>query len=143
MSSAGVRRQTDDCDSSQGDSKMPLRDSAPVGAPCWVDLYTSDPDKARSFYADLFGWTSEDPNPDFGGYFNYSKDGVLVAGGMTNDGSTGTPDAWSVHLATDDAQATVDAAIANGGQGYLPPLQGGHPGTQVLFARAGRAPPGA
>src|SRR5689334_13889915 len=122
---------------------MPLRDAAPVGAPCWVDLYTSDTDKARSFYGSLFGWTAEDADPDFGGYFNYSKDGVLVAGCMKNDGSTGAPDAWGVHLATDDAQATVDAAIANGGQVYVPPMQVGNLGTMVLLGDAGGAAIGA
>ena len=38
---------------------MPLRDLAPVGAPCWVDLFTSDPDATRAFYGELFGWKSE------------------------------------------------------------------------------------
>ena len=34
---------------------MPLRDTAPLGAPCWIDLFTSDPDTSRAFYRDLFG----------------------------------------------------------------------------------------
>ena len=36
---------------------------------------------------------------------------------MQNDPATmgGMPDAWSIYLASDDAQATVDAAVANGG----------------------------
>ena len=37
----------------------------------------------------------------YGGYFNFLKDGVQVAGGMRNDGESGTPDCWSVYLATD------------------------------------------
>ena len=83
---------------------MPKRDVAPIGAPCWVDLITSDPDRARAFYGELFGWTSEDAGPEYGGYINFSKDGMRVAGGMRNDGSSGMPDVWSVYLATDDAQ---------------------------------------
>lgn len=47
---------------------MPTRDETPFGAPCWIDLYTSDPDASRSFYGDLFGWTSEDAGEEFGGY---------------------------------------------------------------------------
>ena len=27
-----------------------------IGAPCWIDLYSSDTDKATAFYRDLFGW---------------------------------------------------------------------------------------
>ncbi len=30
-----------------------------VGAPCWIDLYSSDIDKATEFYGQLFGWTKE------------------------------------------------------------------------------------
>ena len=55
---------------------MPARDNAPAGAPCWVNLMTSDPARSREFYTGLFGWTAEPPNPDFGGYFNFAKDGV-------------------------------------------------------------------
>ena len=118
---------------------MPLRDTAPVGAPCWVDLFTSDTDASRTFYGELFGWTAEEPNPDFGGYFNFSKDGVLVAGCMGNDGSQNTPDAWSVYLATDDAQKTADAALVNGGQVYSPPMDVADLGTMALLADCGGA----
>ena len=38
---------------------MPTRDVAPIGAPCWIDLMSSDTDKSRAFYGELFGWTSE------------------------------------------------------------------------------------
>ncbi len=43
---------------------MPLRDAAPVGAPCWVDLYTSEPTRPLVL-RQLFGWTAEDANPEF------------------------------------------------------------------------------
>jgi hypothetical protein len=35
---------------------MPRRDSAPIGAPCRVDLLTSDPDRSGAFSGELFGW---------------------------------------------------------------------------------------
>jgi len=85
------------------------RETAPIGAPCWVDLFTSDLDRSLAFYTDLFGWTAEAPAAEFGGYVNLSRDGIRVVGAMTNDGSSGAPDAWSVYLATPDAQATIDA----------------------------------
>jgi predicted enzyme related to lactoylglutathione lyase len=101
---------------------MPTRDLAPVGAPCWIDIFTSDPEGARTFYGELFGWTSEEPNPDMGGYFNFSKDGVLVAGGMHNDGTHQTPDRWSVHLRVEDAKATLDAAVELGSEVVVPAM---------------------
>jgi predicted enzyme related to lactoylglutathione lyase len=122
---------------------MPKRDSAPNGAPCWVDLFTSDPDKARAFYGELFGWTSEDAGETFGNYINFSKDGVRVAGCMRNDGQAGAPDAWSIYLATDDAKATVDAAQANGGQVIVPAMDVGDLGTMAVFTDAGGATIGA
>jgi predicted enzyme related to lactoylglutathione lyase len=52
---------------------MPTRDTAPIGAPCWVDLMTSDTERSRTFYCQLFGWTAEDPAEEFGGYFNWVR----------------------------------------------------------------------
>ena len=37
---------------------MPKPDITP-GAPCWIDLMTSDTEKAKTFYNALFGWTYE------------------------------------------------------------------------------------
>ena len=36
---------------------MPAVNSIPVGAPIWLDLSTSDLDRAADFYGALFGWT--------------------------------------------------------------------------------------
>jgi uncharacterized protein len=101
---------------------MPKIDAIPAGAPCWVDLFTSDMDRARSFYEQVLGWTSEAAGPEYGGYVNFSKDGVGVAGAMTNDGSTGQPDGWNIYLAAEDAAATVDAAEAAGGSVIVPAM---------------------
>lgn len=118
---------------------MPLRDTAPVGAPCWIDLFTSDPDQSRAFYTELFGWKAEEPNPDFGGYWNFTKDDILIAGGMRNDGSTGAPDAWSIYLATTNAQATIDAATAAGSSVVVPAMAVGELGTMGVVTDPGGA----
>ena len=101
---------------------MKLNDEAPIGAPCWADVLTSDPERTQDFYRRLFGWTVQDPGEEYGGYFNFLKDGVPVAGGMRNDGASGVPDLWSVYLATDDADATVERAVAAGGQVMVPAM---------------------
>ncbi len=118
---------------------MPQRDSAPLGAPCWIDVFTSDPDKSQAFYSQLFGWTAESAGEEFGGYFNFSKDGQPVAGGMKNDGQSGAPDGWSVYLATDSAQATADAAVANGGQIIVPVMEIMQLGNMAVLADVGEA----
>jgi predicted enzyme related to lactoylglutathione lyase len=104
-----------------------------------VDLFTSDPDGSRAFYERLFGWTSEDPGPEYGGYVNFLRDGVRVAGSMRNDGQSGQPDAWSVYLAVDDAQATVDAAVAKGGQVVVPAVDVLELGRMAVLVDAGGA----
>ncbi len=118
---------------------MPRRDSAPLGAPCWIDLFTSDAEAARSFYGDLFGWTSVVGGEEYGGYISFERDGTMVAGAMTNDGSSGAPDAWTVYLATADAQATVDAAAAHGGQLVMGPMEVPEMGHMAVLTEPGGA----
>jgi predicted enzyme related to lactoylglutathione lyase len=118
---------------------MPKHDSAPLGAPCWVDLFTSDPDTSKAFYGRLLGWTAEDTGEEFGGYINFHKDGVPVAGAMHNDGTHGIPDLWSVYLATADTKATADAAAANGGSVIVQATDVGELGTMAVVTDAGGA----
>lgn len=99
---------------------MPTREDAPIGAPCWVDLFTSDPDASCAFYSELLGWTAESAGEEYGGYINFSKGDARVAGAMRNDGSAGVPDTWNVYLASTDAEATAAAAAANGGEVIVP-----------------------
>jgi len=115
---------------------MPNRDVAPVGAPCWVELGTTDAEVGRAFYTELFGWTLVDPGPEYGGYVNFAKDGVLVAGSMQIEGASG----WTVYLASPDAETTAAAASANGGAVVMPPMEVMALGTMaVLSDPAGHA----
>jgi len=118
---------------------MPTRDDTPLGSPCWIDVFTSDVDATQAFYSSLFGWTVEPGDPQFGGYFNFSKDGRLVAGGMANDGANGTPDAWSIYLAVTDAAATVEAAQANGASVIAPAMAVGDLGHMAVLTDPGQA----
>ncbi|MGI8985124.1 MAG: VOC family protein [Acidimicrobiales bacterium] len=111
---------------------MPTRESAPNGAPCWVDLMTSDVGRARDFYTQLLGWTAGDADEAFGGYFMFSKDGVAVAGGGPVMPGAGAADIWSIYLATDDAEKTVEAASANGAQVVAPAMAVGDLGTMAV-----------
>lgn len=118
---------------------MPQRDAAPNGAPCWVDLFSSDIEKAKIFYGELFGWTAEDAGEEYGHYVNFSKHGIRVAGGMTNDGQSGAPDSWNVYLATGSAQKTTDAAAKQGAQVIVPPMAVGELGTMAVLIDVGGA----
>ncbi len=95
----------------------------PTGAPCWIDLMTSDPDRAIAFYSALFGWAAERGDQEkYGGYVSFSLAGRAVAGAMAKDGEYRGPDTWSVYLATDDASATAARVREAGGQVMFDPM---------------------
>ncbi|QYG94517.1 VOC family protein [Iamia sp. SCSIO 61187] len=105
---------------------MPHVDSMPVGHPCWIDLMTSDPDASRAFYQSFLGWTSEASGPEYGGYITFSLDGTVVAGGMDKNAmpdNADMPDVWSIYLHVEDAKATAEAIVANGGSLMFDPME--------------------
>jgi predicted enzyme related to lactoylglutathione lyase len=118
---------------------MPHPDLTRPGAPCWVDLFTSDPDRAQQFYGELFGWTGEAAGEEYGGYINFSSGREMVAGCMRNDGQAGTPDTWSVYLYSADAKATVDAAAAHGSAVIVPAMDVMALGTMAVVTDPGGA----
>jgi len=94
-----------------------------AGTPCWVDLLSSDVDKSKSFYTELFGWTSQDTGEEFGGYVNFQSDGYQVAGMIGNAPGSGSPDAWTTYISTADIKASADAVTDAGGQIVSPPTE--------------------
>ncbi|ODU02034.1 MAG: hypothetical protein ABS81_18980 [Pseudonocardia sp. SCN 72-86] len=119
---------------------MPAHTVSPAGAPTWFDLFSSDPDRAAEFYRGVVGWEVDRHRSDeFGGYVTFTHGGHRVAGMMRNDGTTGTPDGWTVHLAVDDAKATTEAVVAAGGMVVVEPLQVGDLGTMAVVVGAGGA----
>ncbi|HEX4082691.1 MAG TPA: VOC family protein [Acidimicrobiales bacterium] len=101
---------------------MTTREKAPVGAPCWADLWTSDVEGSRRFYRELFGWESGDPDPAFGGYFMFTRHDVPVAGAMGDMGDMKADNTWKPYLATDDMTRTVSDAGENGAQVVVPAM---------------------
>ncbi|OBH63927.1 VOC family protein [Mycobacterium sp. E2479] len=94
---------------------MPIPDCAPLGAPCWIDLTTSDVARAQDFYGTVFGWTFESAGPEYGGYVNAAKDGHPVAGVMANRPESGSPDHWATYFHTREIDTTLAAVTAAGG----------------------------
>jgi uncharacterized protein len=112
---------------------VPIRESQPDGAPVWIDLSTSDPQRAKDFYSQLLGWTGQDTGPEYGNYVNFSKHDQMVAGMMANQ-QQGVPDTWTVYLASPDAKATADAALAAGGQVLIDPMEVMQLGSMAVLA---------
>ena len=112
---------------------MPDRQHPPSGAPCWADLWTSDVERARKFYAELLGWEAQEPSAEFGGYFMFTRNGVPVAGCMGDMGDMKANDSWKIYLATPDIDATVRAAEAAGATIVVPPSPVADLGTQAVM----------
>lgn len=122
---------------------MPERDSTTPGAPCWIDLASSDPGKSRDFYCSLFGWSAKESGLVYGGYEMFFAGDRPIAGMAPKSPGSEDPDGWSTYLATDDAKATAAAAEANDGKVLLAPLQIADQGTMTILCDAGGAAIGA
>jgi uncharacterized protein len=112
---------------------MITRATAPTGSPCWADLWTSDVEGGRAFYTALFGWGIEDPDPQYGGYFNFTRAGVRIAGCMGDMGDMKADNTWKIYLATDDMAKTVELAEAQGAEIVSPPVAVGDLGIQAVL----------
>lgn len=116
-----------------------MPDAFPAGAPCWIELSSSDVEASRAFYGALLGWTSDDPNPEFGGYVNFFHDGAQVAGCMANPAAETMPDSWLIYLASGDTKATADGAVQRGAQVVVAPIDVMELGTMAVLLDPGGA----
>ncbi len=106
---------------------MPVRSSYAPGTPSWIDLSTSDPAAAQSFYGALFGWHFEANPTDQGGeYLMASLGGENVAGMMQQQpeqADMGIPSLWNSYVTVADADVTISKVTAAGGQVMMPPME--------------------
>ena len=103
-----------------------------VGTPCWADLWTSDLEGSRRFYSELFGWVAQAPDPNFGGYFMFTRDGVPVAGGMGDMEDAPADNTWKVYFAVDDLEQRLAAGTAQGARAHFPPMAVADMGVQAV-----------
>ncbi len=120
---------------------MPKREKTPAGAPIWIDLLTSDPDRAAAFYGEVFGWKVEaDPNPEqTGGYATFVKDGNNIGGCMKNQNGMSPVDVWTIYLKSDDARATAEKVTKHGGSVVAGPMDVLDYGTMAVVTDVGGA----
>jgi len=86
------------------------------GGLSWEDLRSADPDGARAFYADVFGWSYQPlamAGPDYATI--HLGDGPPVGGLGGMMGMDGFPSHWIVYFAVADTDAAVAATEAGGG----------------------------
>lgn len=106
----------------------------PAGVPCWIDTEQPDATAARTFYAELFGWTFQQVGDT---YWIASLSGQDVAGLGIADGGDAT---WNSYLAVDDADAAAASVGANGGRVAGGPVDVGPAGRTATIVDPTGAP---
>lgn len=87
----------------------------------WRELMTSDPEAAKRFYGEVFGWKAR--ASDMGAFTYYlfdTPEGKEVAG-MMKLPMPGTPPHWLGYVSVDDTDAAVARMKGAGGKVYVEP----------------------
>lgn len=114
---------------------MTRRETPIYGAPCWVDLSTSDIERATAFYTELFGWEASETGAAFGHYTNMTRDGELVAAlSPKMDPTQASPDMWNVYFAVPDVREAAKKVTEAGGQPFFAPMDIGDAGSMAMVA---------
>ena len=80
-----------------------------------VELNTTDPAKAKSFYGALFDWTMEDADMGPSGTYTMIKVGEGTGGGMLKHPMPGAPSIWIPYILVSDVAASTKKANDAGG----------------------------
>ncbi len=94
------------------------------GAFSWSELRTDDVEKAKAFYTDVVGWTTESMSMADGGTYTIIKAGETSVGGLMAmpEEAKGAPAHWAVYVTVDDVDKRLEMATAAGGSVLMPPL---------------------
>lgn len=107
-----------------------------IGKVIWVDLVTPDLERAKLFYAGLFGWTFRDVHTGETNYAVALLDGRPVGGLIhrpTPLGKTRQP-AWLTFIAVPDVDIAKRIALENGGKVFFEPHSYPQRGRQAVLA---------
>jgi len=96
----------------QGDS------GRPEGVFVWDELLVADADAVQGFYEQVFGWTTTDAGPEYGGYRIFQQGEARVAGLM---GFPDAPAQWRPYIGVTDVDATTEKAKELGANVLLEP----------------------
>jgi predicted enzyme related to lactoylglutathione lyase len=112
---------------------MSIRTSPwPAGVPCWADLTVPDIEAAKAFYGAVLGWSFQGSGEEYGGYVIAQVRDHATAGIGPLQGEA--PPAWTLYLASDDADSTATAVTGHGGTVLLPPGDVGPMGRMFIAA---------
>jgi predicted enzyme related to lactoylglutathione lyase len=87
----------------------------------WDELGTTDVDGAARFYGDVFGWTTTDMGPQYGGYRIFERGEPGFAGLMALQDES-VPPHWQPYVGVVDVDATTAKATELGGSTLAEPM---------------------
>jgi predicted enzyme related to lactoylglutathione lyase len=104
-----------------------------AGALCWNELNTRDPEGAKAFYGEVFGWTAKEnkmqrnegePGPETYVEFQRGSDGQSIAGMLDISGflPDEVPAHWLDYFGVEDADAAAEKVKAAGGEVKFGPV---------------------
>jgi predicted enzyme related to lactoylglutathione lyase len=96
---------------------------------CWLDLAAADADRAKAFYARLFGWTFHDQHAN-GGTFTCLRSGSQNLGSLyalsPRQLAHGVPSHWTPYVRVVDLDAAAARAVDLGGRLVIAPFEVAH-----------------
>ncbi len=95
------------------------------GALCWNELTCREPEAAKAFYGEVFGWTARDGAPGGQPYTRFALDGRDIAGMIVMDARwpAHVPAHWMPYFAVTAADETAERCRALGGTVTVPPFE--------------------
>jgi len=91
-----------------------------VGALCWADLNSTDPEKAARFYSEWLGWSYEAGKEGYRHIMNGSRENMLGGIPPRMEAPPGTPSHWLSYFHVADCKATAAKAAELGGSAMMP-----------------------
>jgi uncharacterized protein len=93
-----------------------------AGAFAWTELATRDPEAAKSFYTEVFGWETVDREMGETAYVQLQADGRPVGGmlPLPDDAPDDIPPHWLAYFAVEDFDSAVEKAEELGGEVAAP-----------------------
>lgn len=93
------------------------------GAVSWSELMTTDPDGAKKFYSQLFGWSMKDMTVSSGAYSMGQVGEAAVVGIMSiPPQAAGMPPSWGTYVTVTDVDSTLKEVEQLGGKVLMPPF---------------------
>lgn len=87
------------------------------------EIIAKDQEKAKAFYAEVFGWTYDSGTGGFA-YVHFPVEATPLLGGIgqARKDVPGFEPGHNFYLRVESLEATIDAAVAAGGHRFVPPV---------------------